>query len=88
MVVGKYGKEKGGWCSRTSTEGYYEVGLWKAIRCGWEGFNSKIGFRVENGKRVRFWKDRWCGKEPLAVTFPELYSITTNKEVWVDQMWE
>ena len=41
-----------------------------------------------DGKRVRFWKDRWCGEEPLVVTFPELLSIATNKEALVDQLWE
>ena len=33
-----------------------------------------------NGKRLRFWKDKWCGEEPLVVTFLELHSIATNKE--------
>ena len=33
----------------------------------WKKFNDSIGFRVGDGKRVRFWKDRWCGEEPLAV---------------------
>ena len=48
-------KEGGGgcWCSRTSTEGY-GVSLWKAIRCGWKGFNDRNGFRVGNDKMVRF----------------------------------
>ena len=36
----------------------YGVGLWKAIWSGWKGFNNKVGFRVRNGRRVRFWKDR------------------------------
>ena len=50
----------------------------------WKGFNDRIGFRVGDGKRVRFWKDRWCGEEPLAMTFPKPFSIAPDKEAWVD----
>ena len=63
VIVGKYGEEEGGWCSRTSKEGY-GVDLWKVIQSGWKGFNNKLGFRVGNGRRVRFWKDSWCGRGP------------------------
>ena len=69
MVVRKYGEEEGAWCFRILTEGY-RVNLWKAIRCGWKGFYDRIGFRVGDVKRVRFWKDRWCGEQLLVVTFP------------------
>ena len=37
---------------------------------------------------VRFWNDRWCGENPLAMTFPTLFSIANDKEAWVDQMWD
>ena len=46
----------------------------------WKGFNDRIDFRVGDGKRVRFWKDRWCREEPLAVNSPELFSIAIDKE--------
>ena len=74
VVIGKYREDEG-------------VGVLE-LRYGWKGFNNKIGFRVGNGKKVRFWKDMWCGEEPLAMTSPELFSIATNKEAWVDQMWK
>lgn len=45
----------------------------------WKGFNDRIGFRVGDGKRVRFWKD-WCREEPLVVNSPELFSIAIDKE--------
>ena len=87
MIVRKYGEEEGGWCSRVLREGY-GVGLWKAIRNGWKEFNNRVGFRAGNRRRVRFWKDRWCGEDPLAVAFPELFSISIDREAWVNQMWE
>ena len=71
---------RGGMIFRISIEGY----LWKAIRCGWKGIYDSIGFRVGDGKKVKFWKDRWYGEEPLAVTFLELFSIAIDKEAWVD----
>ncbi|RVW74260.1 F-box protein [Vitis vinifera] len=65
-----------------------KAGLILEVWGGREGIHERIGFRVGDGKRVRFWKDRWCGEEPLVVTFPELLSIATIKEAWVDQLWE
>ena len=87
MIIGKYEEEEGEWCSRALRKDN-GVGLWKAIRSGWKGFNNRVGFRVGNGRRVRFWQKRWCGEEQLAVAFPKLFSIATNKEAWADQMWE
>ena len=28
-----------------------------------------------NGLKVRFWKDKWCGDDPLYVTFSSLFSF-------------
>ena len=37
---------------------------------------------------MRFWEDRWCGKEPLKVAFPTLFAIATSKEAWVADVWD
>ena len=42
-------------------QGSHGVGLWKTIRKGWLEFNKREAFKVGDGSRVRFWKDRWCG---------------------------
>lgn len=34
---------------------------------------------VGDGSSIRFWIDRWIGKEPLSNTFPYLYRIERNK---------
>ena len=63
MIVGNYREKEGRWCSKALRESY-GVGLWKAIQSKWKAFNKKVGFRVGNGRKVRFWQDKWCGEEP------------------------
>nr|CAN78868.1 hypothetical protein VITISV_035932 [Vitis vinifera] len=41
-----------------------------------------MAFAMGNGRRVRFWKDKWCGGDLLSTSFPSLYAITSSKEVW------
>ena len=48
----------------------YGVRVWKAIRRWCPLVNDKVSFVVGNGQRVRFWKDTWCGQEPLCNSFP------------------
>lgn len=57
MIVGNYVEEVGGWCPRGVREAY-GVDLWKAIRNGWEVVSNRMGFKVGNGQRVKFWNDR------------------------------
>ena len=54
----------------------------------WELFNSMISFVVDNGRRVKFWKDRWCSEEPLCEIFPPLFALSNSKEAWVADLWE
>ena len=63
--------------------GSYGVGLWKAIRLLWEIVSSRTLFVVGNGRRVKFWRDRWCGDEPLCLSFPSLFTLASSKEAWV-----
>ena len=55
----------------------YGVGLWKAIRLLWELVSSITLFVVGNGRRVKFWRDRWCCDEPLCVSFPSLFTLVS-----------
>ena len=87
VIIGKYGVEEGGWCSLEARKGY-GMGLWKAIRKGWDAFKSKISYDLGHGRRVRFWKDIWCGDTLLSISFPSLFAIATSKEAWVCDVWE
>ena len=59
------------------------VGLWKAIRNGWMEFSKRVAFKVGDCRRVRFWKDRWCGEDSLEEVFPSLYSLASSRDAWV-----
>ena len=43
---------------------------------------------VGNGRKVRFWKDVWCGEAPLCSSFPSLYEVASSKGVKVAKLWE
>ena len=42
-----------------------------------------FSFVVGNGRRVKFWTDKWFGDEPLCVFFLSLYAIDVLKKAWV-----
>ena len=64
------------------------VGLWKGIRLGWDLVGARTSFSVGNGRRVRFWRDRWCGDAPLCESFPSLFALSIEKEAWVADVWD
>ena len=40
-------------------------------------------FFVGDGRRMRFWKDKWCGNNSLCDSFPSLYALAYSKDAWV-----
>ena len=87
IIKCKFGEKEGGWRSRVVRDSY-GVGAWKEIEKHWELFNSMISFEVGNGRRVKFWKDWWCGEEPLCKIFPSLFALSDFKEAWAADLWE
>ena len=59
IIRGKFKEEEGGWRSGVVRDSYI-VEVWEEIKKQWELFNLMISFTVGNGRRVKFWKDRWC----------------------------
>ena len=49
---------------------------------------NKIVFSMGDGRRVRFWEDRWYGDDALSVSFPSLYAMAASKEAWVVEVWD
>ena len=86
VICAKYGEEEGGWRSCV-VRGSFGVGLWKAIRRGWEAVGNNLAYAVGNGRRIRFWEDKWCGDDKLCSLFPSLYAISLDKEAWVADVW-
>ena len=39
-------------------------------------------------RRVRFWKDNWCGNNTLCDSFPSLYALADSKDAWVTDCWD
>ena len=81
----KYGVKDGGWYTREGREGF-GVGLWKEIRKEGSLLSNNIVFSVGNGRRVRFWKNSWCGDEAFCNSFPSLYALVVSKEEWVAEV--
>ncbi|KAL6343049.1 hypothetical protein AAG906_017861 [Vitis piasezkii] len=75
IISSKYDLQEGGWCSK-GVRDRYGVGIWKAIRNGWENFRSHSCFIIGDGTRVKFWKDLWCGNQALEEAFPILFNLS------------
>ena len=58
----------------------FGVGLWKVFKKEWDVMDDNMAFIVGNGRRVRFWKDKWRGNAPLCTSFPSLFAIFSSKE--------
>ena len=54
----------------------------------WDLVSGKLSFLVDNGKRIKFWKDKWCRDESLNVFFPSLFAISNSKDAWVAELWQ
>ncbi|RVW98523.1 hypothetical protein CK203_026891 [Vitis vinifera] len=49
--------------------------------------DKRKGSLVGNGRRVKFWKDKWYGDKPLSVSFRSLLALATSKEAWMSDLW-
>jgi hypothetical protein len=47
---------------------------------GWRMFSNHTRFEVEDGYKIRFWHDLWCGDKALKEAFSNLYSIACVKD--------
>ena len=66
----------------------FGVGFWKEIRKEGSLLQNKVVFFVGDGRRVKFWKDKWCGNFALCDSFPSLYALAVSKEVWLVELWD
>ena len=87
LLSRKYGEEGGGWISREVREGY-GVGFWKEIRKEGVLMFKNVSFTVGDGRRVKFWKDIWCGNIPLCEAFPSLFAFAVSQDAWVADCWD
>ena len=66
--------------------GSFWVGLWKDIRKEAQQLKQKCKLMLGDGSRIRFWEDRWCGENPLCVSFPTLYVVATSKGTTIGEV--
>ena len=65
----------------------FGVGFWKEIRKEGSLMQNKVVFSVGDGRKVKFWKDKWCGSFALCNSFPSLYAFVAFKEAWLVELW-
>ena len=84
VVSSKYGETSGGWHTH-DIKGGFGVGLWKEIRKPL--FLQNSAFSLGDYRRIRFWKDVWCGEEALCSSFPFMFSLAMQKDAMVSYLW-
>ena len=63
------------------------VGLWKEISKEWPLFLQNSAFSLGDGRRIRFWKDVWCGEEVLCSLLPSMFFLVVQKDAMVLDLW-
>ena len=79
--------DKGGWFTKNG-RGAFGVGLWKDINKETAMLKQHSYFVAGDGKRFRFWKDTWCGTEPLSETFHNIYTMAATKDAYLEDLWD
>ena len=64
------------------------MGLWKDINKETTVLKQHNNFVVGDEKRFCFWKDTWCGTEPLSETFHNIYTMTATKDAYLEDLWD
>ena len=57
------------------------------LRKDWVLVSSRLSFLMGNGRRMNFWKDKWCGATLLCVSFTSLFALAISKVMWVNNIW-
>lgn len=62
--------------------------FWKGLHevKGW--YERGIGWKLGNGRRVRFWHDVRCGECPLKTAFPRLFNINQQLDLSIGKLWD
>ena len=71
------GSEGGVWC-----------GVLEGNQEGRVSIAKQIIFSMGDGRRVRFWKDKWCRNNALFGYFPSLYALAAFKEACLMELWD
>uniref|UniRef100_A0A0V0H378 Putative ovule protein n=1 Tax=Solanum chacoense TaxID=4108 RepID=A0A0V0H378_SOLCH len=65
---------RGNWIT-TEVSSPYGSSVWRSISDLWDLVLERSCCKVGNGRKVAFWKDRWCGQVSLSQRFPHLWNL-------------
>jgi hypothetical protein len=85
LVIGsvELGEESKLWYSSTWWRDICSIGI--NLDQNW--FSHQVIKKLGNGSQTRFWKDIWVGDIMLCEKFPRLFSIISNKDATVAEVW-
>lgn len=63
-------------------------GLWKSILFVKAEFRQWIGYRVHDGKGIKFWHDEWCGQSTLKNQFPAVFLLDKNPQAFIADFYQ
>jgi hypothetical protein len=93
VIIGKYGQSACGKVVIGEENKPWFSSLWWRDVCSignnlnTDWFSQYAVKRIGNGRQTSFWKDKWLGDFSLMNKFPRLYSISTQKEGTVAEVW-
>ncbi|WMV46725.1 hypothetical protein MTR67_040110 [Solanum verrucosum] len=61
--------------------------MWRTIRNLWESLKNNSQIVVGRGDKTKFWLDAWCGNGIVRDLFPIIFSICTNTNSKIEEMW-
>ncbi|RVW29476.1 hypothetical protein CK203_093707 [Vitis vinifera] len=65
---------------RRRVRGGYRAGVRELLGRGGIFASIEPPLKFVTDKRVKFWTDKWCGDEPLYLSFPSLYALAASKK--------
>lgn len=84
IVHEKYGDPNSIWKTKVPKDSY-GVSIWRHINSVADMLFGFIQFKIGNGNSIRLWEDKRCSGGILAFLCPNLYAITTVKNIKIVQ---
>lgn len=74
IIFSRYGQDVNGWDCNQNLPRAQSL-CWQHITQMSHLFYPNTRFLLENGLRIRFWKDLWWGDTTLALVFPKVQNV-------------
>ena len=85
LIKSKFGLQNNRWDSGLASRSIYRS-PWKFISSLYEEFRRLLCFRVSNGRKIRFLKDVWWGKEAFSNRFVDLCRLSLASNGTIAEM--